>query len=670
MKQMQIKLQHEQYKLTPSSSEPEPFIWIKEIRFYGDGFTNLRRAIKLRKGLNILWSTSTSSSGEKSKASGHAAGKSLFCRMIRYIIGEPTFANKHTTEEIQENFINGIIAAEIGLAGKTWLIVRPIGLWQKHSAYFNTTFDMLQAGTMPEPIPYKEFQEQLNRLFMAKYPLQKVPNTLEDISWNYIYPMLTKDQECRFNHPLNWREPESESEAKNPSYEKNSYIIRGFISDISTPEQDLIQKEEKLESEINRLKHDAPIRKYHYDAFKRYWENNLDSTLLAFEDQLFFDTAAQLLSTQIAKQTEMLEALKPSSKNNEALNRFTEAKGEETKIQAEYDKQTEDLEIARIRLRSLQGEPLKKAEEQIIDYAKALEPAPSFRCNTLIDEAIAHGCPCYQKHQLQHNIQWEAEKKKTNGLEIIAYKSAIEACERRLKEIEEKLQESRKKASDAKTIYVEEQSSTYEKMRSINQELRRLQQIQSTIEQGKKAFDEMDKTKTALDQQSKELDHLKEDIRELKKKSNQKDRLVAAFSHALRHIIDNHFYGKISFARNSMLLESRREDKEQDSAGYTSIKCVALDYAMLSLGIDGSIPHPRFLLHDSPKESDMGDEIYHSLFEYVKSMEDSFANKEPSFQYIITTTAPPPEKFQQEPYLINPVLDAAIPEKRLLGIDL
>ena len=136
------------------------------------------------------------------------------------------------------------------------------------------------------------------------------------------------------------------------------------------------------------------------------------------------------------------------------------------------------------------------------------------------------------------------------------------------------------------------------------------------------------------------------------------------------HIIDNHFYGKISFARNSMLLESRREDKEQDSAGYTSIKCVALDYAMLSLGIDGSIPHPRFLLHDSPKESDMGDEIYHSLFEYVKSMEDSFANKEPSFQYIITTTAPPPEKFQQEPYLINPVLDAAIPEKRLLGIDL
>lgn len=255
-------------------------------------------------------------------------------------------------------------------------------------------------------------------------------------------------------------------------------------------------------------------------------------------------------------------------------------------------------------------------------------------------------------------------------MEIIAYKSAIEACERRLKEIEEKLQESRKKASDAKTIYVEEQSSTYEKMRSINQELRRLQQIQSTIEQGKKAFDEMDKTKTALDQQSKELDHLKEDIRELKKKSNQKDRLVAAFSHALRHIIDNHFYGKISFARNSMLLESRREDKEQDSAGYTSIKCVALDYAMLSLGIDGSIPHPRFLLHDSPKESDMGDEIYHSLFEYVKSMEDSFANKEPSFQYIITTTAPPPEKFQQEPYLINPVLDAAIPEKRLLGIDL
>ena len=41
----------------------------------------------------------------------------------------------------------------------------------------------------------------------------------------------------------------------------------------------------------------------------------------------------------------------------------------------------------------------------------------------------------------------------------------------------------------------------------------------------------------------------------------------------------------------------------------------------------------------------------------------------PAFQYIITTTEPPPSELETVPWLLDPVLDATTPAGRLLGID-
>lgn len=42
----------------------------------------------------------------------------------------------------------------------------------------------------------------------------------------------------------------------------------------------------------------------------------------------------------------------------------------------------------------------------------------------------------------------------------------------------------------------------------------------------------------------------------------------------------------------------------------------------------------------------------------------------PGFQYIVTTTEPPPKAFQKAPWLIDPILDASTAKGRLLGVDL
>lgn len=54
----------------------------------------------------------------------------------------------------------------------------------------------------------------------------------------------------------------------------------------------------------------------------------------------------------------------------------------------------------------------------------------------------------------------------------------------------------------------------------------------------------------------------------------------------------------------------------------------------------------------------------------MHQIEASFTGgREPNYQYIVTTTEPPPTALQEEPWL-RLVLDASTPEGRLLGVDL
>jgi len=87
------------------------------------------------------------------------------------------------------------------------------------------------------------------------------------------------------------------------------------------------------------------------------------------------------------------------------------------------------------------------------------------------------------------------------------------------------------------------------------------------------------------------------------------------------------------------------------------------------LSAEGYGNHPRFLIHDSPREADMQKDIYQRFFLYMRELEKKSPKSGPNFQYIITTTEPPPEELQLKPWLIAK-LDASKAEGRLLKVNL
>jgi hypothetical protein len=92
---------------------------------------------------------------------------------------------------------------------------------------------------------------------------------------------------------------------------------------------------------------------------------------------------------------------------------------------------------------------------------------------------------------------------------------------------------------------------------------------------------------------------------------------------------------------------------------------LGLDLACLAATTGGVGHLPGFLLHDSPKEADLEAVLYERIFTLALELERAYQDKAPAFQYIVTTTTPPPGEAAREPY-VRLTLDARSDDDVLL----
>jgi hypothetical protein len=140
--------------------------------------------------------------------------------------------------------------------------------------------------------------------------------------------------------------------------------------------------------------------------------------------------------------------------------------------------------------------------------------------------------------------------------------------------------------------------------------------------------------------------------------------LSDTFGRVARIILDQDVNGEIRF-RGRKVNPTLTDEIDLTSAALETLKIICFDLAALVSGVEGRGFHPRFLLHDGPREADMDASIYRNIFTVVYELEKACDSA--PFQYIITTTEPPPDELDRAPWLLDPVLDASSPTGKLLG---
>jgi hypothetical protein len=367
----------------------------------------LLREITLRPGLNIIWSpdpadqTKTRQDGD---AMGHGGGKSMFCRLIRYCLGEDHFAPDEQRNRVAVAFPDGLVGAEVMVDGICWAILRPIGTGRKHFAIREGNLDDIKIDELTAN-GTTSFLQAIENSILSPDVAALVPGDRPLHAWLVTLAWLSRDQDCRFDDVLDWRSPVSDSGSPVRSFSTTRILdaLRALIGAID-PE------EHKVRAEISEL--ETEHQKFLQEVAHRKWEAaRLRSRLLGElglqEDQVPPDRLAaehlrQTAKVQLARtvvidaDTDIADIETLRTADDEARRQLDAA----AKVVAEVEARIPEIErmVSRI-----------KGEMPATAFAIHSSENPVCPiCEVPIDRALAEGCKL--SHKLPDPDQLKARR--------------------------------------------------------------------------------------------------------------------------------------------------------------------------------------------------------------------------------------------------------------------
>ncbi len=183
----------------------------------------------------------------------------------------------------------------------------------------------------------------------------------------------------------------------------------------------------------------------------------------------------------------------------------------------------------------------------------------------------------------------------------------------------------------------------------------------------REAFGELAATKETVKKKTERRLELKGEIEGYRKlHEGLEKKLSDYFADVVRAVMGGKVTAQMLLQDKGFKLVATR-DGDLSGAALETIKVLAFDLAALVFSITGRGHHPRFLIHDGPREADMARVIYERFFLYIRRLEELFTQgREPSFQYIITTTMHPPKSMRRGTKWLRLELKTTAEDQRLL----
>ena len=647
--------QPQEIKFNLPKGQQGPRFWVRRIALWKDVSSPPLRNIPMRQGMNIIWSPDLATNG--SGATPHGSGKSTFCRLIRYCLGEIHFANEEQRPLMQHKLPDGFVGAEIIVDGECWVVTRPIGMSLPsrvvRAERIEDTFDQLLVETVPSTIA-----PIISDQFCADYRDQVPDNLRADQVWDVLLAWLARDQECRLGDVFDWRSKRSGSgsPAQELSLDTKLAVVRLAIGALSANEVSATAQVRTLTRERDRLRQNLS----HLDWFQknRFAELCDRLSLPKVRDPSDETVRKELIDRAKEKLTEITGAthVKGQSSN-------VDLQAKRKSLQSEKDAIVKKHADAQALLGTLPSQISAARSEQGTEQAR-FETGTIVRCvicQVNIDEVKAKGCGVSLERCDLNAVQTRIEHAEQNitklenqqvnlPKDIAKFKSEmaridreLEAIDKEFELLEKQMSETGSKAEVVREL-VREAGWFDRQMVKRDAEIKNLNKIESKIEV------------------------LRNSIQlERKRVSTAVGDLEGIFQQLIAGLMPMGCSGKIRLDGNGLHTDiSLERGVGLSTAAVESFKIVAFDLAAMILSVNGKARMPAFLVHDSPREADLDVSIYSNLFDVVLSLEEKAET--PPFQYIITTTSPPAKQAQKHDAMCLELLSTPA-EKRLFKMD-
>ena len=642
-------------EVQPEASRSEPRLWIRRLVIWNEPGVVLRE-IRLRPGLNIIWAPDPA---DRSDVSGqdailsHGSGKTLFCRLLRYCLGEDHLAPNEQRDKISQAFPRGRVGAEIVVDGIQWAVARSIGIDREHFAVPEVDLEAVESGD-PEPAGVDPFLEAVAAGILSDDVAALVSGGDPLSAWRITLAWLARDQECSFDKPLDWRSSDSDSGSPaRPLYRQQRLdALRALIGAIVPEERQLRTEIEALESQRNQAEKEVTQRKREAERLRTrltadlgQGQNDLPHGRMAIEP--LRRAALDVAKSAVVDPGDLSDIEGLRSDADAARRRL----GDLERRLAAVDARIPEIESI---LRRIAGE-LPGVSVRVDQAEHIVCPI----CEVPVDRALAEGC------NLSHTLPDFDEARQR--MARLAQDQARES---------HRLQESQSERSqivqELKPARSNETSAT-ERLRAAERARDdrsdawfRARLLIDGVSRLHRLYDEQEEMQSSVDALEGEIQEKRDQAAALRgRHADVFDRLSQFFDAILRELIGADAVGEVGLDGKSLRL-SVKLGGERSTAALDSLKVIVFDLAAMCMSIEGRAHQPAFVIHDSPREADLGLSIFHRLFHLVHGMEG--IGERPQFQYILTTTTSPPDELRQAPWLAETLGGAA--EERLLKCDL
>jgi hypothetical protein len=647
----------------PAPRRREPAVWVHRLQIVRElrqGSEYVIRNVELRRGLNIVWAPPQAEHATRlyeNGMTGHTAGKTSFCRLLRYALGDRHFGNEETRNSVRVKLPHAWLLAEVFVGGRPWAVARPLGRTGK--AFCIPDADVGALVTGEGSGAFSNYLDAITQATTARLPAKRFPGSEEEITWGHLLPWLTRDQECRFADFAVWRHPASASDAPQLAAEERHFLMRStlaLVSDAERDEQDrnaaLLARKKVLNERIPVLGHQALVDE------QRLGEMLGTAGLQA--SGLMEDTLHQQLSerrTRLEEQRAEFLARDPriAAQSNRELSAVAVAVA-----RRDLEELEDRLEDHRITLNVLQAEHEGREQRQLLE---GWEPGRNY-CNVPMELAERAGCPLYSPRPINF---FAAQGERNLQDHRVSAEKTIMALEQQLTNKRGAVayaEEEYAKASRDLTRIQTEFDGVLTRLAEEDYGLREVERLLTRTIRARRDADSAEEEIRRLDAEVEESYTIQSTHREQRR--TEYGRLSHVFEAVVQALLGDDMEAHVESARRSLDLHVVRHGR-RESAAITTVKLLAFDLAAVVTSIVGQGEMPRFLLHDGPREADLAPDIYERLFLYAAELEQSFGS-EPPFQYIVTTTTEPPAALTSEPW-VRLRLAGIQAKDRLYGMD-
>jgi chromosome segregation ATPase len=625
-----------------------PRLWIERLAIFSELKTDhCIRSIGFRRGLNVIWAHEPASGTHTGiHAAGHGVGKTSLCLLIRYCLGDYSKSVTTLKDELSGEFPNGGVGMVIHVEGQAHSLFRYFNAYREGLVVAGSDLDSLIENGIGQQT-YKEFESYLATAIMSKVSPQAIPETEQAIEWRHLLAWLTRDQGARFKSFFAWREGEGIGFQR--SRQDPPIVMRAVLGLMEQEETQLLVHINSLEKALKRSEQETERLKQEPNLIRRRIESDLRAWLQVGDDlplrtdDIFKESVESKINDLKQKSQAVLAAA--DNELDQLNDRLLKLRFELLELEKQYKQADEDYQL------------YDKAREQNEDSVRKINT----RCETLrgrvgmCQDGNVYLQECTHIKDEINKLESAVNLRDRRDQSTLSVTTdnwagrasvALNIRESLKPQLERLKSEISSLLQDCKPIQLKRDSALLEVNRGAN--------LLKELERWEKVFGSPEAAEM-IRQSEKNIKKINDDIgfARLRLQLSQADRTNRQLG-----------LGRLM---NSLVLQLFSDDtigsfvirdeyypfqlSVNGGEAYYVLEVLLGDLACLLDSPDPSSAFPGFLIHDCPREADMSPVLYEKLLSLMQQIEQQAYADQVPFQYILTTTSPPPSLLRELPYL-------------------